>query len=191
MKTLFLSLAIATLAFTSCSKDENSTPDVGQTKETYIDATSKSMWHYYSFAEDKIVGSGQMDNDEWLARKDWDIAVNRYSIRTNGGVHTFASEVSFASVLSLPTDAKFVSDKSVTAQGMGGVTTTTVKSAATVILFKLNDDGSQIMPPVYLQAPVYIFRTADQKSYFKVQFTQYQDANKVSGHVKFYSAQIQ
>ena len=72
---------------------------------------------------------------------------------------------------------------------MGGKTTM-VKSNATVILFKKNNDGSMIMPPVYLQAPVYIFRTADGKDYYKLQFTQYQNENKVTGHVKFYSAKI-
>ena len=53
-----------------------------------------------------------------------------------------------------------------------------------------NEDGSLVMPPVYLKAPVYIFRTADGARCFKVEFTQYQDEDKVSGHVKFNYAQI-
>ena len=40
------------------------------------------------------------------------------------------------------------------------------------------------------EAPVYIFRTADGSAYFKVEFTQYQDENKVTGHVRFNYAKL-
>lgn len=203
MKALLLTLSIAIIGFTSCSKGNSSEQPSAETQEAYIDATSKTTWHYFSLSDNKVVGSGEeneADNQKWAARSDWDIAVNRYTIRTNsgaatstgakGGVYTFGATTSFNSVTTIPTGAAFVEDKAVTSEGMGGVTTTTVKSEATVIILKKNEDGSTMMPPVYLQAPVYIFRTADGNSYFKVQFTQYQDDNKVTGHVRFYSAQI-
>lgn len=202
-KTLFLTLSAAIVALTSCSKGDSAEKAPIQTKESYIDATSKTTWHYFSLSGNKVVGTGEQnetDNAAWAARTDWDIAVNRYEIRTNsgaatsvqasGGVYTFDSAVTFDAVTELPMNATFAVDKAVTSNGMGGVTTT-VKSAATVILFKKNDDGSTIMPPVYLQAPVYIFRTANGKEHYKVQFTQYQNENKVTGHVKFYSAFLQ
>ena len=203
MKTkLILSALFSTMIFIlgSCSK-ENSKP-LPETKESYINATSKTTWHYFSLAENKEVGTGEendTDNKAWAARKDWDLAINRYLIRTNsgaatsvsaqGGVYTFDASTIFTSVTAVPSGATFIVDKSITSEGMGGKTTM-VKSNATVILFKKNNDGSMIMPPVYLQAPVYIFRTADGKDYYKLQFTQYQNANKVTGHVKFYSAKI-
>ncbi|MFV0397220.1 MAG: HmuY family protein [Bacteroidales bacterium] len=202
MKALFLSLSIVLLALTSCSKNDPVEEPPAVTKEAYIDATSKTTWHYFSLSENKVVGTGEeteSDNQLWAARSDWDLAINRYSIRTNsgaattvaskGGVYTFDAATVFSAVTAIPAGISFVADKAVTSEGMGG-TTTMVKSAATVIVFKANDDGSLVMPPVYLQAPVYIFRTADGTEYFKVQFFQYQDENKVTGHVKFYSAQI-
>lgn len=205
MKTnaLFLMLSVAILGLTSCSKDNPATDQpTGETKESYIDATSKTTWHYFSLSDNKVVGTGEetdADNKTWAARTDWDLAVNRYNIRTNsgaassveskGGVYTFNATTSFDSVTELPTEATFVADVAVTSEGMGGITTT-IRSEATVILFKKNEDGSTIMPPVYLQAPVYIYRSADGKAHYKLQFTQYQDENKVTGHVKFYSAQI-
>lgn len=201
MKKVFLALSIALVTLVSCSKED--TPTVGDTTESYINATSGTTWNYYSFATGKLVGTGQetaQDNEKWFARKDWDIAISKYSVRTNsgaastgnanGGVYTCATSVTFNSLSTLPAEAVFVADKAVTSSGMGGSVTTIVHSTASVILFKTNEDGSMIMPPVYLQAPVYVFRTADGGSYFKVQFTQYLDENKVSGHVKFYSAQI-
>lgn len=195
-------LSIVILSFTSCSKNGPDEQPPAETNEAYIDATSKTTWSYFSLSQNKVIGTGEeneKDNLKWAARKDWDLAVNRYSIRTNsgaatsagalGGVYTFDAAVSFGAVKTVPSGIIFTADKAVTSEGMGGVTTI-VKSDATVILFKKNDDGSLVMPPVYLQAPVYIFRTVDGNHYYKVQFTQYQDENKVTGHVKFYSAHI-
>lgn len=200
MKKIFLLLFATVSVLSSCSKNENTTP-VGETKEAYIDATSKTAWNYYSLSENKIVGTGEeneADNAIWFARTDWDIAVKRYNIRTNGGaattvnakggVYTFSDQTSFSSITELP-DIAITEDTAVTATGMSGETTT-VQSAAKVIVFKTNEDGSLVMPPVYLQAPVYIFRTANGKDYYKVQFTQYQDESSVAGHVKFYAAQL-
>lgn len=201
---IFLSalFSMAIIGFSSCSKDDSTEQPPAETKEAYINATSKTTWHYFSLAENKVVGTGEenaTDNAAWAARKDWDVAVNRYLVRTNsgaatsasaqGGVYTFGGSSTFNSVTVVPDGVTFVPDKAVTSEGMGGVIKT-VKSEATVIIFKKNEDGSTIMPPVYLQAPVYIFRTADGQDHYKVQFTQYQDENKVTGHVKFYSAKI-
>lgn len=188
--------------FTSCSKDDPSPIPPVQTNEAYIDATSKTTWHYFNLAKNKIVGTGEenkTDNGKWAERKDWDIAVNRYMIRTNsgaatsvaalGGVYTYDATTDFNAINTIPANVEFTADEAVTSEGMNG-TTTMVKSKATVILFKKNPDGSMIMPPVYLQAPVYLFRTADGKEHYKVKFTQYQNEDKKTGHVKFYSSKL-
>ncbi len=204
MKQTFfiLTTILFSLSFSSCSSDDDPTKQPGATTEVYVDATSKTAWNYYSLAEGKLVGSADessANNATWAARKDWDIAIQRYNLRTNsgefstvnaqGGVYTFDANTTFASVSSVPAGINFVTDKAITSEGMSG-TTTVIRSDATVILFKKNEDGSSIMPPVYLQAPVYIFRTADGKSYYKVQFTQYKNENDVTGHVKFNIAQL-
>ncbi|MDR0938348.1 MAG: HmuY family protein [Mediterranea sp.] len=204
-KFIYSAFAILSLVFTaSCSNDDDSQPgnQPGETKEMDIDASSKTEWHYYSFATGTVVGSAdesEANNAAWGARKDWDIAIQRYNIRTNsgsfttagakGGVCTLDAKTSFASLKALPEGATFAEDKAITSEGMGG-TTTTVCSEATVILFKTDDSGSLVMPPVYLPAPVYIFRTASGTDYYKVRFTQYQDENKVAGKVRFDAAQL-
>lgn len=208
MKKYFLFFAMALLGagFTACS-DSKDDPDPGpegpgETKEYAIDATASSTWNYFSCSQGKVIGTGaetEVDNAAWAARSDWDFAVNRYSIRTNsgdassmnaqGGVYTCAESVTFSSLNAVPAGLSFSTDKPITSSGMGGETTV-VKSDATVILFKKNEDGSSIMPPVYLQAPVYIFRSADGDSFYKVLFTQYKDANNVTGKVLFDMARI-
>jgi len=194
---LYLTAATA-LAFAACDKTEK--PFSREAQEAYIDATSKTTWTYFSLAEGAVVGTGEenaADNAAWAARTDWDFAVCRYNIRTNSGKATsvgakggvYTSSETFAALDKLPQDATFAADDVVTSRGMSGETSV-VESLCTVITFMTNEDGSKVMPPVYLKAPVYVFRSADGEKCYKVEFTQYQDENKVTGHVKFNFARI-
>jgi hypothetical protein len=211
---LLLSLLLLSFAFASCDNDDNNPALPGNTTEAYIDASAKETWHYFSLATGQVVGSADEsaeNNALWAARTDWDIAVQRYKVRTNsgefttagaqGGVYIFDAtntdangnilvSTPFASIQHVPAGTEFAADKTVTAAGMGGTTTTTVLSTAVVVQMWRNANGVLIMPPDYRPAPVYIFRSADGKNYYKVQFTQYQNENKVAGHVKFDVAQI-
>ena len=198
MKKSILLIAAAVLAFAACNKNEE--PFSREAQEAYIDATSKTTWTYFSLSAGEVVGTGEeneTDNAAWAARTDWDFAVCRYNVRTNSGKATsvgakggvYTSSETFAALTSLPQDATFVADDVVTSRGMSGETSV-VESLATVITFMTNEDGSKVMPPVYLKAPVYVFRTADGEKCYKVEFTQYQDENKVTGHVKFNFARL-
>jgi len=216
-KTLLTSAALVALSFAvaSCDKgdDDKGGNPVGTTDEKYIDATSKTAWHYYSFAEGKVVGSADEsaeNNAAWAARTDWDIAVRRLNVRTNsgasstkgakGGVYTFdaagadkfgniTATTKFDAVTAVPAATEFVADKAFTLPTMGGGTETVVRSTAVAVQL-WNDANGPVMPPNYKPAPVYIFRTADGAGHYKVQFTQYFSDDKKSGHVKFNVAQI-
>lgn len=198
MKKSILLIAAATLALAACNKNDE--PFSREAEEAYIDATSKTTWTYFSLSAGEIVGTGEeneSDNAAWAARTDWDFAVCRYNVRTNSGKATsvgarggvYIPDKTFEGLTEVPQGVVFEADEVVTSRGMSGVTST-VQSKATVITFMTNEDGSKVMPPVYLKAPVYIFRTADGEKCFKVEFTQYQDENKVTGHVKFNFARL-
>lgn len=201
-KTIFFLAALtAALTFASCDKNNgNNGGDTGT--EVSIEATKTGQWHYFSFAQNQELGVADDSDTSWKERTDWDIAINKYSIRTNsgdsttsgaGGVYTCEAGVTFASLTAVPAGATFEADKTVTETGMGGETTTT-KSTATVIQFQLDANGDKVMPPVYLPSPVYIFRSADGSKHYKVSFTQYQgigaDGATVSGRVKFTYAEL-
>lgn len=180
------------LAMTACKdKPKN------EVQGAAIEAVERDTWHYFSFTTGAEVGTGMEtadDNALWFARTDWDMAVNRYSIRTNsgeatsaggqGGVYTFGDNVAFDAA-ALPSGAVFATDKAVKEESMGVDSITTIKSEATVVRFKTNAAGEMIMPPQFLKAPVYAFRTADGLGYYKVEFTQYQNDAGESGHVRF------
>ncbi len=197
MKKTLILIAAAAMTLVACNKVNTFSRDA---VEAYIDATSKTTWTYFSLSDGAVVGTGEeneTDNAVWASRTDWDFAVCRYNIRTNSGKSTttgakggvYISSETFETLTRLPDGITFETDELVVSQGMSG-TTSVVESTATVILFLTNEDGSKVMPPVYLKAPVYIFRTADGTKCYKVEFFQYQDENKVTGHVKFNFARI-
>jgi hypothetical protein len=217
---LFLTAAILSLSLVSCDKGGDDPILPGATTEGYIDATASTTWHYYSFSEKKVVGSADEsaeNNAVWAARTDWDIAVRRYNIRTNsgastttgaqGGVYVFDADdtdefgnvdvtTAFASVLNVPA-AAFAADRAFPSDMMTGGTTggtsTVVRSEAVVVQVWRNGNaatGGYVMPADYRSAPVCVFRSADGGNYYKVQFTQYKNDEAVTGHVKFYAAQI-
>ena len=199
MKHITIIAAIAaSLIAISCNKIED--PATESAKEAYIDATSKTTWTYFSLSKGETVGTGEetaADNAAWASRTDWDLAICRYNVRTNSGTSTtagakggiYTSALTFDTLNEVPSGAVFETDKIISSTGMSGETSVS-ESTATVISFQTNADGSKVMPPVYLKAPVYILRTADGSSFYKVEFTQYQDENKTTGQVKFNFARI-
>ncbi len=202
MKKLFLILTVALGALTLQSCKDNTEPITHDTKEFSLDATSYTTWHYISLAKNEVVGTGEendTDNAAWFARTDWDIAVCRYNVRTNSGAASSTNAMGgvsittgavLADVTSVPSTSTFKSDVAVTSTGMGGVVSTEIYSEATVIQFQKDADGNTVMPPVYEKSPVYVFRSADGSSYFKIEFTQYQNETGTSGHVKYLSEQF-
>ena len=162
-------------------------------KSGYVNATSKTDWHYYSLADNKLVGSGDASTEaEWFGRSDWDIALSRMNIRTNsgtsnnkqGGIYVCPSDVKFDDVVAIPADTLFMQDRLITASGMGG-TTTLSRSEQWSVKFSTNADGSLIMPPVYNPTNVYLVRSADGQSVYKLYYYSYQNDQGVTGHLKF------
>lgn len=201
-KTLLLTVAaIAAIAFTSCSDDKNNDAPQGTYYE--IDATQAGTWHYFSFAGGAVIGSAAdtesdpKGNSEWFGRSDWDIAVNRYHVRTNSGTHTsnnggvyaFDASAKFEKVYGIPSGAVFTPDEVVTISSMGGINPDngqTIIISTDVIQSPLAQvvEVSASMPPTYTKKPVYIFRSADGSKFYKVEFTRYKKGND-SGMVQF------
>jgi len=77
MRKLLIVPVIA-LALFSCKKDEEKTPLVAQSR--MINASSHTDWVYFSFEKDTVVNVSDPANSQ-----EWDIAFQRYMIKTNGG----------------------------------------------------------------------------------------------------------
>jgi len=54
------------------------------------DCSSYTQWHFFSFAEGKIIGScdarDSLSNEAWRKRIDWDLAFHRQNVKSNGGI---------------------------------------------------------------------------------------------------------
>ena len=125
MKVKFLAPVLLTglVAFTSCSKDDNKveTPkdpwlrnlnvQEGTEKEiSYLDASNnEGKYVYFSF------NKGVVEVSDPLASNDWDIAFNRYYVKTNSGTSgkgqggaLKTDKTDFAAVTEAPTDGYLV-----------------------------------------------------------------------------------
>src|SRR5664280_3057216 len=77
-KQIFLS-AIMVIAFFGCKKTDTKAPIKAQTFE--VKSTSSTVWKYFSFATNDTVTITDPANSTG-----WDLAFQRYRIRTNGGL---------------------------------------------------------------------------------------------------------
>lgn len=96
MKTMNLlkwaAIVCIAVAFTACSDDNDEVKkplDVKEVKE--MKSNDFGTWQYFSFEKGEVVGTGSTDprigdDAKWKERTDWDIAFNRYNVRTNSGI---------------------------------------------------------------------------------------------------------
>ena len=177
----------------SCGSD-NPEPKTGglnvkrhtQSRPTSV-AGDSTDWVYFSFATGTEVQGITEANR--MTRSDWDIAFNRFNMRTNSGrsgsgkggaVET--NKTSFADVNEAPADG-YVTDVEITIRGYSNGAMRELKSTGNVALGKaIRFSGP---PPTYtLNDHVFVIRTADDK-YAKVIFESYHNSQKKSGYITF------
>lgn len=190
MKKVFL-FAAAFLSLLSCKKD-NKYEDSKKINVVSIAATADDVWYYYCGEAQKIVGTGvEADNDAWASSTNWDIAVQKYRIKTNGGTSSaqnagglaiYNGEQLFDNISTLPSGLDFKMDRKAE-EMINGAAMLVSRSEYQVVNFV---EGSMTE---YNKAPIYILRGDTGSNYYKIDFTSY-DADKDSGSVEFRIAQI-
>jgi hypothetical protein len=181
-KILFLIFTLI-LFQVGCKKDEDQ-PIESQTFE--VNSTGSTVWKYFSFSEnDTIIVTDPLNDDSW------DLAFQRYRIKTNGGesgsgmgsaANSYVkSQTGFDALKVVPDTTTFVEDDSISIAIQQGYATYVVNPALyTWFSIQLGSVGTQIVPSDY----VYIVKTADGK-YAKVWFKSYYSAANLSGYVSF------
>ena len=178
-------------SITACSKDDDPVDNDGELKVADFTTSRKTDygddWIYFSFKDGKEV---QVDEASHQSNATWDIAFNRYNIRTNsgksgngkGGAYD-AGKVDFNSVTAAPatgytTDA----DYEISDVGSGFPPPTKMSTANTVLCEAITFSGP---PPAYTPSEhVYVVKTADGK-YVKVLFKNFYNEKGESGFVSF------
>jgi hypothetical protein len=182
MKTkIILSLLLVTL-FSACKK-EDTNPAI-QSRTFEINSSSSIAWKYFSFEKNDTV----IITDP-AASTDWDLAFQRYRIKTNGGLSGSAmgsaansykkGQAGFDALTSVSDTASFTDDGSIQIAVQQGFATYIVNPELyTWFAIELAALGTQIVPSDF----VYLVKTATGK-YAKVWFKSYYSATNLSGHV--------
>lgn len=209
MKVKFLAPVLLTglVAFTSCSKDDNKTPTPIPPQNTAkevknLNASDEQKWVYFSFQTGTTV---EVTNPK--TTDNWDIAFNRYNIRTNGGVSGIGeAEVvntnskDFAAVTKAPAEG-YEKDKEVTEYGRprpGQTQPSVTKSEKNpVISGTVNKQDSkgwynytppkqgENTPHFEITKYVYVLKTAKGGKYVKIQLTGYTNDKNETGYITF------
>jgi hypothetical protein len=180
-KQVFLS-AIIIVLFLACKKTDTKAPIQAQTFE--IKSTSSTLWKYFSFAANDTVTITDPANSTG-----WDLAFQRYRIRTNGGLSGnglgsaansyLKGQSGFDALSNVSDTSTFINDASISIAVQQGYATYIVNPMLyTWFSLQFATQGTQIVPGDY----IYIVRTGTGK-YAKVWFKSYYNAYAASGYV--------
>lgn len=184
MKKSALIIIALTGIFAGCSKDENPQPIQSQTFE--VNSSGSTTWKYFSFSKNDTVTIADPVNS-----LEWDIAFQRYRIRTNGGKSGngagsaansyLKGQSGFDALKVVPDTTTFTEDDSIEIAVQQGYATYVVNPELyTWFSIELATQGTQIVPSDY----IYVIKTAEGK-YAKIWLKSYYSSENVSGHVTF------
>ena len=184
MKKIFYVLTLVISLATGCSK-ENSNPPI-ESISFEVNSTSSTTWKYFSFAKNDTIKISDP-----LTSQDWDLAFQRYRIKTNGGMSGngqgcaansyLRGQTGFDALKTVPDTATFSTDESVSIAVQQGYATYVINPEIyTWFTMELATQGTQIVPSDY----IFFVKTGDGK-FAKVWFKSYYSAENLSGYVTF------
>lgn len=192
------SLVAAISSFTACNSDNEMEPEPEKPVEakTYeVDAisTNEKEWVYFSFKQGKVV---EVDLDKADEDLSWDIAFQRFYIRTNSGTSgkgkggaIDTGKKAFDDVSVVPTEGYIVDEVFTMMTTMGQYGDRSANKAFTVQTTKLNYSWAWFeykQMTWFYNNNVFVIRSADGNSYAKVIMKKYDKTDDgKSGHVVF------
>ena len=180
-KMVYLAVALTVLSV-ACKKVDTKTLILSQSFE--INSTASTKWKYFSFSKNDTIAVADP-----LASTEWDLAFQRYRIKTNGGKSGnglgdaanswLKGQTGFDALKLIPDTTTFALDDSIQIAVQQGYATYVVNPELyTWFTIELATQGTQIVPTDY----IYIVKTASGK-YAKVWFKSYYSTANVSGYV--------
>ena len=184
MKKIFYLSVVVLVSFFACKKTDTRQPI--QSQDFEIKSTGTTTWKYFSFATNDTVTVADPANSTA-----WDLAFQRYRIKTNGGLSGSGSgsaansylkgQTGFDALKVIPDTTTFVADASIQIAVQQGYATYLVNPTLyNWFSLEFATQGTQIVPTDY----IFIVKTAAGK-YAKVWFKSYYSATNLSGYVTF------
>lgn len=186
-------LAFLALSFVSCSDDDNKggsqEVDPSIRTRTFESADYASGWKYFSFAKGDFI---ELTAPQAQSSLDWDVAFNRYYVKTNSGTSgkgkggcIDSRKEKFAEVIT-NTNAGFTVDDSLSIMTTMGNNGKDSYNPEPICQGSNSWAWYKYMESTwYYNHNVFIFRTANGKNCAKVIFDTYKDKLGNSGHITF------
>ncbi len=182
MKKFGLLIIAVVLFFSACKKNNDAPAIQSQTFE--VKSTSSTQWKYFSFTSNDTVSVTDPDHSNA-----WDLAFQRYRIRTNSGLSGsgmggaansyLKGQSGFDALTSVPDTSTFIVDKSISVAVVMGYANYIVNPLLyTWFSLDLSVQGTQMLPSDF----IYIVKTSIGK-YAKVWVKSYYSATNLSGYV--------
>jgi len=184
MKKIFYLSAVVLVSFFACKKTDTRQPI--QSQDFEINSTGTTAWKYFSFVTNDTITVADPANSTA-----WDLAFQRYRIKTNGGLSGSGSgsaansylkgQTGFDALKVIPDTTTFVADASIQIAVQQGYATYLVNPTLyNWFSLEFATQGTQIVPTDY----IFIVKTAAGK-YAKVWFKSYYSATNLSGYITF------
>lgn len=191
IKNLSIALIAILFAFASCDKEAIEVNDV-KSKEVSLSrkTTYGNDWVYYSFEEEKEISG--LDETNSKDSDAWDIAFNRYNVRTNsgnsgigeGGVYD-AGIVEWTSVIEANETGYIVDDTIEIVETFNGTGVDYMVSNGSSVFKNCILQTYGAPGPTYTPTEhVYVMKTAKGK-YVKIMIISFYDNDGNSGYVSF------
>ncbi len=175
-------LFASALLFVACEEKDNNTASEAAT--VVINATSSNAWIYFSFD----INDTLTVNDPSTSNA-WDLAFQRYRVRTNGGLSGsgqgcaansgLTGQQGFNNLTQAEDTLQFIQDNEITIAVQQGYATYLVNPQLyTWFTMEMATQGTQIVPT----DSIYVIRTARGK-YAKIWFKSYYSTSNESGHI--------
>lgn len=168
--------------------------EIKDTSFSQVKTVEYTEWAYIDLGGRKVTTVPIGEEYDSKIPGDWDFAIHRYDIKTNGGAAYKTAYTSFDDLKAagkLPEETAFVEDEWTTDKiaidmtgMMDGNIIYTDSYRNTVLSSWLNVDTST-MPPIYTMSnQVYIIRLKDN-TYAAIRFTNYTNARGIKGYIDF------
>lgn len=190
-KNLTIALIAMLFVFASCEKEAIEVNDL-KSKEVTLSrkTTYGNDWIYYSFEEEKELSG--LDETSSKISDSWDIAFNRYNVRTNsgnsgageGGAYD-AGVVEWASVIEADETGYTVDDTIEIVEKFNGLGVDYMPSNGSSVFKNCISQTYGAPGPTYTPTEsVYVMKTAKGK-YAKIMITSFYDQDGNSGYISF------
>ncbi len=184
MKRGFYAILSILALVTACTKEEPTPPIESQTFT--VNSTGSTVWKYFSFEKNDTVTISDP-----ASSLEWDLAFQRYRIKTNGGksgsgmgsaANSYKKgQTGFDELKVVSDTATFITDELVNIAVQQGYASYILNPKLyTWFSIQTASQGTQIVPSDF----IYVVKTANGK-YAKVWFKSYYSATNQSGYVTF------